>query len=79
MRRDVVSELVEAGLQGLEVHYRSFDRPTTEAMAALARDLGLLATGGSDYHGDTGTYAESHARLWVPPETIAALESALVG
>ncbi len=67
-RPDVVSELIDAGLGGLEVHYRSFDRPTTGAMAALAAALGLLPTGGSDYHGDTGTYAESHARLWVPPE-----------
>jgi predicted metal-dependent phosphoesterase TrpH len=76
-RRDLVEELVEAGLAGLEVYYRSFDRPTTEAMAGLAADLGLLATGGSDYHGDTGTYAESHARLWVPPEVGTVLEDAL--
>lgn len=76
-RRDLVQELVDVGLAGLEVHYRSFDRPTTEAMAALAAELGLLATGGSDYHGDTGTYAESHARLWVPPEVGTALTSAL--
>jgi len=27
--------------------------------------------------GDTGTYAESHARLWVPPEVGAALQDAL--
>jgi hypothetical protein len=25
-----------------------------------------VATGGSDYHGDAGPYAESHAGLWVP-------------
>ena len=76
-RRDLVQELVDAGLAGLEVHYRSFDRPTTDGMAALAADLGLLATGGSDYHGDTGTYAESHTRLWVPPEVGTALTDAL--
>lgn len=76
-RRDLVQELVDAGLAGLEVHYRSFDRPTTEAMAQLAASVGLLATGGSDYHGDTGTYAESHARLWVPPEVGSALKQAL--
>jgi len=76
-RPDVVRELVDAGLAGLEVHYHSFDRPTTEAMAAVARELGLLATGGSDYHGDTGTYAESHARLWVPPEVGDALRARL--
>jgi predicted metal-dependent phosphoesterase TrpH len=72
-RRDLVQELVDAGLAGLEVYYRSFDRPTTQAMADLAASMGLLATGGSDYHGDTGTYAESHARLWVPPEAGDAL------
>jgi 3',5'-nucleoside bisphosphate phosphatase len=76
-RRDLVQELVDAGLAGLEVYYRSFDRPTTEAMAAVATELRLLATGGSDYHGDTGTYAESHARLWVPPEVATALQDAL--
>ncbi len=63
---DVVRELIDAGLQGLEVHYRSFDRPTTEAMSGVAAQLLLLPTGGTDYHGDTGTYAESHAQLWVP-------------
>jgi predicted metal-dependent phosphoesterase TrpH len=76
-RRDLVQELVDAGLAGLEVYYRSFDRPTTEAMAVVATELRLLATGGSDYHGDTGTYAESHARLWVPPEVGPALQDAL--
>ena len=32
-----------------------------------------IATGGSDYHGDLGTYAEAHATLWVPPEVGEAL------
>jgi predicted metal-dependent phosphoesterase TrpH len=76
-RQELVQELVDAGLAGLEVYYRSFDRPTTEAMAQLAASMGLLATGGSDYHGDTGTYAESHARLWVPPEAGTILAEAL--
>ena len=67
-RRDLVQELVDAGLAGLEVYYRSFDLPTTEAMEQLAASMRLLATGGSDYHGDTGTYAESPARLGVPPQ-----------
>ena len=71
--RDLLRELIDSGLAGLEVHYRSFNRPTTEAMAQVATEEGLLPTGGSDYHGDTGTYAESHARLWVPPEVGAGL------
>ncbi|MDO8483542.1 MAG: PHP domain-containing protein [Candidatus Limnocylindrales bacterium] len=67
-RLDVVRELVAAGLGGLEVYYRSFDVVTVEAVAEVATTLGLTPTGGSDYHGDTGTYAEAHAGLWVPPE-----------
>ena len=66
-RIDIVRELVEAGLGGLEVYYRSFDQATVDAVGAVASDLGLTPTGGSDYHGDTGTYQESHVRLWVPP------------
>ncbi len=67
-RLDVIRELMAAGLRGLEVYYRTYDAETVEAVGAVARDLGLMATGGSDYHGDLGTYAEAHASLWVPPE-----------
>ncbi|HEY6014462.1 MAG TPA: PHP domain-containing protein [Candidatus Limnocylindrales bacterium] len=67
-RTALLRELMDEGLVGLEVYYRTFDRPTTQAMAAAAAELGLVPTGGTDYHGDTGTYAEAHAQLWVPPE-----------
>ncbi len=67
-RIPLLRELKDVGLAGLEVYYRSFDAETIVAVGTVATDLGLLATGGSDYHGDLGTYAESHAALWVPPE-----------
>lgn len=76
-RPDVMRELVDAGLRGLEVYYRTFDRFTVQLVGAAARDLGLIATGGSDYHGDVGTYAETHASLWVPPELGERLLQAL--
>ena len=72
-RTDVVRELVDAGLEGLEVYYRSFDAATVEAVGLVAADLGLTPTGGSDYHGDTGTYAAAHAGLWVPPAVAEGL------
>ena len=68
MRVGLLRELKEAGLDALEVYYRSFDPPTVAAVAEVASELALVPTGGSDYHGDFGPYAESHARLWVPPE-----------
>ena len=78
-RPDVVRELVDAGLGGLEVYYRTFDQPTVDAMAEVARAHRLVMTGGSDYHGDLGAYAESHARLWVPPEVGEGFFAALAG
>ena len=78
-RLDVMRELMAAGLRGLEVYYRTYDAATVDAVAAVARDLGLMATGGSDYHGDLGTYAEAHASLWVPPEVGEGLLRVLSG
>jgi predicted metal-dependent phosphoesterase TrpH len=76
-RRDLIEELVEGGLAGLEVHYRHFDVPTVAGVAALASEMGLLATGGSDYHGDGETYAQVHAELYVPDEDALALYARL--
>ncbi len=78
-RLDLLRELMDVGLAGLEVHYRSFDAATTAAVGAVATTLGLIATGGTDYHGDLGPYAESHAALWVPPEVGAALLERIAG
>ena len=72
-RTSLLRELQELGLGGLEVYYRSFDRPTVDALREVAAALALVPTGGSDYHGDTGTYAESHAQLWVPAEVGAVV------
>ncbi len=77
LRRSVLVGLREAGLGGLEVYYRTFDSGTVAALEAIATELDLVPTGGSDYHGDTGTYAEAHAQLWVPPAVADRLAEAL--
>jgi len=73
-----VRELIDAGLGGLEVYYRTFEQPTIEAMAAFAELTGLVPTGGSDYHGDLGTYAEAHAGLWFPEAAAGRFRHAIV-
>jgi predicted metal-dependent phosphoesterase TrpH len=73
----LLRELVEIGLAGLEVHYISFSPETVTMVAQVARHLGLLATGGSDYHGDTSTYAEAHAVLDVPESVRDRLHAAM--
>ena len=46
-------------------------------VGAVASTLGLLATGGSDYHGDLMTYAEAHATLNVPASVADVLRTRL--
>ncbi|MGA3058273.1 MAG: PHP domain-containing protein [Candidatus Limnocylindrales bacterium] len=77
VRSDLIRELIEAGLRGLEVHHRRFDAETVAEMEILARELRLVPTGGSDYHGDGETYAEAHATIFVPEEDAAAVFASL--
>ena len=77
----VQSELIDLlegwGLRGLEVYYRSFTDQTVGQMAEFAASRGLLATGGTDYHGDGITYAEARSKLSVPREVGDRLLEAL--
>lgn len=73
----VMAELMRWGLRGLEVHYQHWDDDRVARMGAFADAHGLLRTGGSDYHGDTGTYAESQATLHLPDEVALRLLEAL--
>ncbi len=43
--------LAAAGLDGIETYYKHYDAQTVAAHRALADELGLAASGGSDYHG----------------------------
>ena len=76
--RPLIERLMGWGLGGLEVHHRTFDEATAMAMAAFAEALGLLPTGGSDYHGDDMDYATALAGTFVPDaigeRLLAALE-----
>jgi 3',5'-nucleoside bisphosphate phosphatase len=76
---ELIRLLVDWGIGGLEVHYRRFLPDTVGRVATLCSELGLVATGGSDYHGDGMSYAEAQATTYVPEsvgemllETLAA-------
>jgi 3',5'-nucleoside bisphosphate phosphatase len=49
--RDIVSELSETGLDGIEVFNNLAQQDEMEFLRRLADELGLLVTGGSDFHG----------------------------
>ncbi|WLQ40832.1 PHP domain-containing protein [Streptomyces laculatispora] len=50
-----IAELAAAGLDGVEVDHMDHDGPTRARLRGLARELGLLTTGSSDYHGSRKT------------------------
>ncbi|MFJ8197489.1 PHP domain-containing protein [Streptomyces sp. NPDC096152] len=52
-----IAELAAAGLDGIEVDHMDHDLETRARLRGLAKELGLLATGSSDYHGSRKTVA----------------------
>lgn len=74
---ELLGLLMEWGLGGLEVYYRRFTPDTVTRMAGFAGSLGLVATGGSDYHGDGMSYAEAQATTYVPREVADRLLEAI--
>ncbi|MGE0713061.1 MAG: PHP domain-containing protein [Planctomycetota bacterium] len=73
--------LTELGLDGVEAYHFTHEPEVAAHYQRRARDLGLLVTGGSDYHGDaddpTGARAgERLGRVALPP---AAGEAFLAG
>jgi 3',5'-nucleoside bisphosphate phosphatase len=80
---ETVAAMAAAGLVGLEVDHPDHDAADRDHAAALARDLGLVPTGSSDYHGTnkaTGlaactTTPEAYERLLALPAARAPVAS----
>lgn len=69
------SDLVAAGLNGIEVHHRDHNAQEQETLTGIATELNLVVTGSSDYHG-TGKLnglAENttHQAQWEQLESLA--------
>ncbi|MFE1908554.1 PHP domain-containing protein [Streptomyces gardneri] len=50
-----IAGLADAGLDGIEVDHMDHDEATRARLRGLAKELGLLVTGSSDYHGSRKT------------------------
>ena len=48
---DTFQDLVIAGLDGIEVHHRDQNAAEQQVLTEIARELHLVTTGASDYHG----------------------------
>lgn len=71
---ELLPQLVGAGLAGMECYYGSHTPEFTAYCLRLCARFGLIPTGGSDFHG-RGEHGADLGGVFVPPETIGALES----
>jgi 3',5'-nucleoside bisphosphate phosphatase len=71
---EVLPKLVAAGLAGIEAYYGEHSPEMTARCLDHARELDLVPTGGSDFHG-RGEHGVDLGAVFVPPETIERLES----
>ncbi len=71
---DWVFPLAKAGMLGLEVHYGMYDDATRAELGRLAKQYGLIATGGSDFHGLRKMgHMSGLGQNDVPPEVVEML------
>lgn len=77
--RTAFEELAAAGLAGIESYYAEYDTELRHHLAGICNALGIVATGGSDYHGrykpglSIGT---GRGDLRVPDEVVERLDAA---
>lgn len=76
--RRAFTELAALGMQGIECHYAEYTPAVRNHLAGIARDLDMVATGGTDYHGrykpglSVGT---GRGDLQVPDEVVDQLSA----
>ncbi len=67
---EVLKELVDAGLMGVEVYHPSHSSSQSKKLKDLCLHYGLLVTGGSDYHGPN---VENHQKKATESTTLNML------
>jgi predicted metal-dependent phosphoesterase TrpH len=67
-RDDLIEYLVRLGVRGLEVHYPKHDFVDVARYQKICAKFDLVATGGSDYHGDAKAATSIGASVTPPRE-----------
>ncbi len=67
--------MIEAGLAGLECYYGLLQPAEIQPILDVAARFGLVATGGSDFHGTDGPLIASLGMTSVPPSVVTALKA----
>jgi len=73
----LIRELLPFGLRGIEAYHPDHTARNRRELCGLARRVGLLVTGGSDFHGPNSPRPVEMGSVEVPPEVSEALLAAL--
>jgi predicted metal-dependent phosphoesterase TrpH len=68
-----IIELKAAGMVGVEAYYNSYTANEIKSLVGLADKYGLIATGGSDYHGLDDSSETMLGGVYVPIESVERL------
>jgi 3',5'-nucleoside bisphosphate phosphatase len=77
--RKQLPELIDAGLAGIESYYGPYSHEERTQLAELADELGLIATGGSDYHGPDHREGRDLGNVEVPMSAVDELRQRAPG
>jgi 3',5'-nucleoside bisphosphate phosphatase len=72
-RDELIPQMIEAGLAGIEVYYPNCPPHVSEFYQKLAHKHGLALSGGSDYHGESKNYIYV-GKVCVPYEWVEELK-----
>jgi predicted metal-dependent phosphoesterase TrpH len=74
-RDDLIPELIEAGLEGIEVYYPDHTPQLTLHYMRLAEQYNLLMTGGTDFHGTAVASKAPLGSQYVPVDVVDKLKA----
>jgi len=72
---ELLPELIEAGLDGVEVWHPTHSQENTDELLEIARKHNLLTTGGSDFHGMYNREPVPLGTCTTPDECLAAMRT----
>jgi 3',5'-nucleoside bisphosphate phosphatase len=74
---NLLPELIDAGLVGLEAYYCGYTPEAVEGLLGLADEHGLIPTGGTDFHrrDPSGRSPQYPGEAWVPWESVRRLKA----
>lgn len=70
---ELIPELIDSGLAGIEVYYNGYSDDKIGKLESLAKKYSLLATGGSDFHGIDNSNDSQLGSISIPSECVYQL------